>query len=222
MSKKSKSPPSKVIKKNIMSPSEFKSMSINEIQQHISCYNHEIVKIRQQLSESSIMNSKTISLTSSVLTSSHTIISPPPPPITSTASTLDAHNVTPSFNITNYNNSSNMNTLIEEKNRKKTKNYSKYPHKKFGHPQLEYTIAEIMNSPYLANPLNNYPIENNKLSLKIKELKKAGIKYHDLTEEEKPFNYKELMKRFNDEVCYYLPGHGVDKKTEEVSECVSE
>ena len=221
MSKKSKSPPSKVIKKNIMSPSEFKSMSINEIQQHISCYNHEIMKIRQQLSESSIMNSKTISLTSSVLTSSHTIISPPPP-ITSTASTLDAHNVTPSFNITNYNNSSNMNTLIEEKNRKKTKNYSKYPHKKFGHPQLEYTIAEIMNSPYLANPLNNYPIENNKLSLKIKELKKAGIKYHDLTEEEKPFNYKELMKRFNDEVCYYLPGHGVDKKTEEVSECVSE
>ena len=221
MSKKSKSPPSKVIKKNIMSPSEFKSMSINEIQQHISCYNHEIMKIRQQLSESSIMNSKTISLTSSVLTSSHTIISPPPP-ITSTASTLDAHNVTPSFNITNYNNSSNMNTLIEEKNRKKTKNYSKYPHKKFGHPQLEYTIAEIMNSPYLANPLNNYPIENNKLSLKIKELKKAGIKYHDLTEEEKPFNYKELMKRFNDEVCYYLPGHGVDKKTEEVNECVSE
>lgn len=96
--------------------------------------------------------------------------------------------------------------------------YTKIPKKKFRHPQLEYTIAEIMHSPYLANPLNNYPIENNKLSLKIKELKKAGIKYHDLSEEEKPFNYKELMKRFNDEVCYYLPGHGVDKKTEEVSE----
>jgi hypothetical protein len=28
------------------------------------------------------------------------------------------------------------------------------------------------------------------------------------------------MKRFNDEVCYYLPGHGVDKKTEEVSDWV--
>lgn len=218
MSKKSKSPPSKVIKKNIMSPSEFKSMSINEIQQHISCYNHEIMKIRQQLSESSIMNSKMISVTPSVLTSSHTIISPPRP-TASTTSTFDAHNVTSSFNTTNnYNNSSHINTSIEGKNRKKTKNYSKYPHKKFGHPQLEYTIAEIMHSPYLANPLNNYPIENNKLSLKIKELKKAGIKYHDLTEEEKPFNYKELMKRFNDEVCYYLPGHGVDKKTEEVSD----
>jgi len=75
-----------------------------------------------------------------------------------------------------------------------------------------------MNSPYLTNPLNKYPKENNKLSLKIKELKKAGIKYHDLNEEEKPFNYDELMKRFNDEVCYYLPGHGVDKKTEEVSD----
>ena len=194
MSKKSKSPPS--IKKNIMGPSEFKSMSINEIQQHISCYNHEIMKIRQQLSESSIMNSKTISLTSS-----HSIISPPP--TTSTTTTTYA------------------NATIEEKNRKKSKNYSKYPHKRFGHPQLEYTIAEIMNSPYLANPLDKYPKENNKLSLKIKELKKAGIKYHDLNEEEKPFNYEELMKRFNDEVCYYLPGHGVDKKTEEVSSLVS-
>ena len=179
-----------------MGPSEFKSMSINEIQQHISCYNHEIMKIRQQLSESSIMNSKTISLTSS-----HSIISPPP--TTSTTTTTYA------------------NATIEEKNRKKSKNYSKYPHKRFGHPQLEYTIAEIMNSPYLANPLDKYPKENNKLSLKIKELKKAGIKYHDLNEEEKPFNYEELMKRFNDEVCYYLPGHGVDKKTEEVSSLVS-
>lgn len=214
MSKKSKSPSS--IKKNIMSPSEFKSMSINEIQQHIACYNHEIMKIRHQLSESSIMNSKT----TNSLTSSHAIISPPSPTTYSTTTTtLNANYATSPLNTTNnHSNSSNINTTIEEKHGKKTKNYSKYPHKKFGHPQLEYTIAEIMNSPYLANPLDKYPEKNNKLSLKIKELKKAGIKYHDLNEEEKPFDYKELMKRFNDEVCYYLPGHGVDKKTEEVSD----
>ena len=57
--------------------------------------------------------------------------------------------------------------------------YTKIPKKKFRHPQLEYTIAEIMHSPYLTNPLNKYPKEVFTMSSKLKELKSAGEFIYD-------------------------------------------
>ena len=58
--------------------------------------------------------------------------------------------------------------------------YTKIPKKKFRHPQLEYTIAEIMHSPYLTNPLNKYPKEVFTMSSKLKELKSAGDFIYDV------------------------------------------
>ena len=42
-----------------------------------------------------------------------------------------------------------------------------------------------------------------------------GIKYKELEEREKPFEYIELRKQFIAEICNYNPSFG-DKKTEEV------
>jgi hypothetical protein len=43
----------------------------------------------------------------------------------------------------------------------------------------------------------------------------TGIKYKELEETEKPFEYIELRKQFIAEICNYNPSFG-DKKTEEV------
>ena len=73
-----------------------------------------------------------------------------------------------------------------------------------------------MFSPYLSNPLQNYPKEVFQMSTKLKELKKAGIKYNQLHDTEKPFEYSKIRQQFIKEICNYNPSFG-DKKTEEVS-----
>lgn len=84
--------------------------------------------------------------------------------------------------------------------------YAQSPKKPpFHHPQLEYVYGEIMNSPYLTNPIDyHYDDEMFEMDAKLKQLRQRGRKYEKLPEYERLYDVKEVKKSFIKKVAYYV------------------
>lgn len=71
---------------------------------------------------------------------------------------------------------------------------------RMSHPNLEYVIAEVSMSPYLTDPVDNYPISNLKTFEKIRDLRQKGLKYEDVPKAELPFDYEKVRDTFVNEI----------------------
>jgi hypothetical protein len=91
------------------------------------------------------------------------------------------------------------------------KDYSKVPRKLFSHPKLEYVYGEIMHSPYLTNPKDNYPKSTYEMAETLKTLKQKNVAFKDLPPEAKPYDESQLKKQFIREVCNYNPKFNIPK-----------
>ena len=89
--------------------------------------------------------------------------------------------------------------------------YSVVPKKFFSHPKLEYVYGEIMFSPYMNSPKDPYPASTYTMNETIKELKRRNISFHELPEEDKPYDENLIKRSFIKEVCNYNPKFNVPK-----------
>jgi hypothetical protein len=83
--------------------------------------------------------------------------------------------------------------------------------KVFSHPKLEYVYGEIMHSPYLTAPTENYPRSTYDMAESLKEFKKLGIPFKELPPDQRPYDENEMKKLFIKEVCNYNPRFNIPK-----------
>ena len=91
------------------------------------------------------------------------------------------------------------------------RDYTTVPKKLFSHPKLDYVYGEIMFSPYMTNPQDNYPQTTYKMAETLKEMKRKNVSFKDLPPEEKPYDETVLKRSFIREVCNYNPKFNVAK-----------
>ena len=91
----------------------------------------------------------------------------------------------------------------------KRTDYSKVPKKSFHHPKIEYLYGEIMYSPYLTPPLQTYSKKTFEVSDKLKDLKRKGLKFEEIPDEEKPYDAKSMRNKFIKDIANYNPGFNV-------------
>lgn len=100
------------------------------------------------------------------------------------------------------------------------RDYTKVPKKFFSHPKLDIVYGEIMFSPYLTNPKDNYPKSTYEMAETLKELKKKNVAFKDLPPEEKPYDETVLKKQFIREVCNYNPKFNIPKAVRSIEKCL--
>jgi hypothetical protein len=83
-------------------------------------------------------------------------------------------------------------------------NHAEKPKKSFHHPKLEYIYGEIVCSPYLTPPLENYPKEVFKVIEDLRELKRNGVKsISKLPKTKQPYDVKKIRNTFIKDVINY-------------------
>ena len=94
--------------------------------------------------------------------------------------------------------------------------YSKKPKKSFHHPKLDFVYGEIIYSPYLTPPLEQYPETTFTMVEELRELKRKGTKkISKLPKEKRPFNTAWARNTFIREVVNYKVSYvpkGSEKK----------
>jgi hypothetical protein len=75
----------------------------------------------------------------------------------------------------------------------------------FHHPHLDYVFAEVSNSPYLTNPLDNYSKETLYTSSKLRKLKVANKGKHLRDIHDVPCDMQKAEKTFIHDVIEFQP-----------------
>ena len=86
--------------------------------------------------------------------------------------------------------------------------YSKKPKKSFHHPKLDIIYGEIIYSPYLTPPLEQYPETTFTMVEELRSIKRSGKTIEKLPQEQRPFNPKWARNRFIREVVNYKVSYG--------------
>jgi hypothetical protein len=86
--------------------------------------------------------------------------------------------------------------------------YSQKPKKTFHHPKLDYVFGEIVYSPYLTPPLEQYPETTFTKVEELRDLKRKGKIISKLPKEQQPFNPKWAKNTFIREVVNYKVSYG--------------
>ena len=81
------------------------------------------------------------------------------------------------------------------------------PKLKLLHPKLDLVFGEIMYSPYMTKPQDEYSKKMYRMNEKLKELKTHDVRIKDLPPKERPYNFTDIKEQFVDEVINFNPSY---------------
>jgi hypothetical protein len=86
------------------------------------------------------------------------------------------------------------------------------PKLKLLHPKLDLVFGEIMYSPYMTRPQDQYSKKMYRMNERLKDLKNYDIKIRDLPPAERPYEFKDIKAQFVKEVINFNPSYVLTSK----------